>query len=106
MATFNETRAQTSRKYVAKQGIVMPNCSKIIETFRSHSSVFALEKEAKNLNFEVFFLLLIDPLVTTFNETRSPTSRKDVAKDGIAMQNCSETLQMFWSHSSVFTLEN
>ena len=57
MATFNETRAATSRKYVAEQGIVMPNWSKIIETFRSHSSVFALEKEAKNINFESFFYL-------------------------------------------------
>ena len=25
VATFNETRVQTSRKYVAEQGIVMPN---------------------------------------------------------------------------------
>ena len=25
MATFRETRAPTSRKYVAEQGIVMPN---------------------------------------------------------------------------------
>ena len=57
MATFNDSRAPTSRKYVAEQGIVMPISSKIIETFRSHSSVFPLEKEAKNLNFDSFYLL-------------------------------------------------
>ena len=54
LATFNETRAHTSRKYVAKQGVVMP---KRIETFRSHSSVFALEKEAKYINFKGLFYL-------------------------------------------------
>ena len=33
------------------------------------------------------FLPLRDPLVVTFNETRSPTSRKNVAEQGIAMPN-------------------
>ena len=54
-ATFNETRAPTSRKHVTKQGLYMPNWSKIYQTFLSHSSVFALEKKTKNLNFQSFF---------------------------------------------------
>ena len=33
-------RAPTSRKYVAEQGIAMPNGSKTFQIFRSHSSVF------------------------------------------------------------------
>ena len=166
LTTFNETRAPTSRKYVYKTGIVMPNWSNTfpmfrshssvfaieklpkslnfqslftsnrplggnfqwkactnfkkicswtryshtklvenIETFTLHSSVFALEKEAKNLNFESFFTSN-RPLVATFNEPRALTSRKYVAKQGIAMPNWWKTFQTFWSHSSVCTLEN
>ena len=45
VATFNETRAPTSRKYVAGQGKVMSNRSKTFRTFWFHSSVFALEKQ-------------------------------------------------------------
>ena len=52
VATFNETRAPTSGKYVTKQDIKIQNWSKIFQTFWSHSSVFALEKQAKNLNFQ------------------------------------------------------
>ena len=55
VATFNETCAATSGKYVAEQDIMMPNCSKIFQTFRSHSSIFAWEKQNKNLNLSVFF---------------------------------------------------
>ena len=33
VATFNETRAPTSRKYVAEQGIVMPNDKKHFKRF-------------------------------------------------------------------------
>ena len=55
VATFNKRRAPTSRKYVCEQGIVMPNLSKIIRTFRFHSSVFAIKKLRKNLNFQSFF---------------------------------------------------
>ena len=55
MATFNEKHAATSRKYLAEKGRVMPNWSKIIPTFRWHSSVLALEKLRKNLNFKSFF---------------------------------------------------
>ena len=44
VATFSETRASTSRKYVAEQGIMMLNLSKKLQSFWLHSSVFALEK--------------------------------------------------------------
>ena len=57
MATSNETRARTSRKYVVEQGIVMPNRSQIIQSFRPHSAVFALEKQAKNTIFQSLFYL-------------------------------------------------
>ena len=55
MATFSETRAPTSRKYVAEQGIVMPNWLKVCQTLWSHFSVYALEKQPKNLNFQSVF---------------------------------------------------
>ena len=57
VTTFNETGAPTSRKYVAEQDIVMANSSKTFQTFWSHSSVFALEKQPKNLNFQRGFYL-------------------------------------------------
>ena len=66
MATFIETRAPTSRKYVAEQGIVMSNSSKTFQSFWLHSSVFALETQPKNLSFQWFFLPLGDPLLATF----------------------------------------
>ena len=105
MATFNERRAPTSTKYVAKQGIVIPNSSKIMQLFRSHSSIFALEKQPKNPIFQSF-LSLIDCLVVTFNETPAPTSRKYVAEQGIGMPNESKTFPTFRSHPAVFAFEN
>ena len=96
MVTFNETRARTSRKYVAKKGIAMPNWSKAFPTFRSHSSVLSLEKQPKNL---------VDPLVAIFKERRAPTSRKHVAEQGILMPNWSKIIRTYRSHSSVFALE-
>ena len=75
------------------------------ETFRSHSSVFALEKEAKNLNFFGFFLPLIDPLLATFNETRAPAYTKYVAEQSIVMPNSTKTFQIFRSQFFVFALE-
>ena len=96
-------RTPTSKENVAEQGIVIPNWSKISQTFKSHSSGLALEKQPKNVNFQSF-LPLIDCLVATFNETRAPTSRKHVAEQGIEMPNGSKTFPTFWSHSSVFFL--
>ena len=49
--TFSETRAPTSWKYIAEQGIEMSNWLKTFETFWLNSSVFALEEQPKNLNF-------------------------------------------------------
>ena len=89
MATFNETHTPTSRKYVAEKGMVMPNRSKPFQTLWSHSSVFALEQQPKNLNFQSF-LPLGDPLVPTFNETHLPTPMKYVAEQGIRMSNLSK----------------
>ena len=55
MATSNETRAPTSRKYIAEQSIVIKKWSKTFSSFWSYSFVFALEKQTKNLNFHNFF---------------------------------------------------
>ena len=64
----------------------MRSGSKIFRTFRSHYSVFALEKQPKNLTSQIF-LSLINPLGATVNEKRAPTSRKYVAGQGIMMAN-------------------
>ena len=55
VATSSETYAPTSREYVAEQDIAMPNWSKIFQAFWLHSSLFALEKQPKNLNFQSVF---------------------------------------------------
>ena len=55
VATFNATGATTFQKYVPERGIVMTNWSKSCQTFCSHSSVFRLEKQPKNLNFQNVF---------------------------------------------------
>ena len=56
VVTFNKRCAPTSRKYVAEQGILRPNWSKKFQTLWLESSVFLLEKQPKNLNFQLFFL--------------------------------------------------
>ena len=68
----------------------IPNLSDKLNFFWSHSSVLALEKWPKYLNFQSF-LTLKDILVATFNETRAPTSIKYVAEQGIIMPNLSDT---------------
>ena len=105
VATFNKTRTLTSRKYVAQQDIMIPNWSKIIQNFWSHSSILlCIKKLRKNLNFQSF-LPLIDPLVATFNEMRALTSKKNVAEQGIVTPNWSKTSQTFKWHSSGLALE-
>ena len=74
------------------------------QTFRSHSSVFTLEKQPKNLNFQSIFLPLIDTLVATFNEKRTPTPRKYIAEQDI-VSNWLKIFQTFRSHSSVCAIE-
>ena len=74
MATSNKTCAPASTKYVAEQGITMPNWLKTFENFWWHSSFFALQKQPKIVIFQSC-LPLRNLLVATFNETRTPTSR-------------------------------
>ena len=103
VASFNETRAPTSRKYVVEEGIVIPNWSKKFRTFWSHSSVFALEKPT-NLNFQSVFpsnrlfggYFQWNPC-TYFQKMCSWTRYSD--------PNWSKAFQTFWSHCSVFSLE-
>ena len=87
MTTIIETRAPTSRKHVAEQGILMPKWSKKFWTFLLNYSISALEKQAKNQNFPSFFLPLRGRLVATFNEVLAPTFRKYVAQQIILMPN-------------------
>ena len=87
VASFSETGAPTFRKYVAEQGIMMPEFYATLQTFWSYSSVFASEKHPKNLNSRIAFTSERDPLLATFSETRAPTSRKDLAEQGIVMPN-------------------
>ena len=94
MATFNETCALTSGKYVAEQRTVMSNWSKTLQRFWSNSSVFALQKQTKNVNLQSF-LPLGDTLVATFNETRAPTFRKYVAYRCMVVPNWSKAFQTF-----------
>ena len=105
VATFNELRAPAFRRYIAEQGIMMPKWSKTFRFFWNKLSVFALEKQPKNLNFESFFLPLGDRLVATFSETHAPTSRIYVVEQDIRMANWSKTFQTFWLHFTVFVLE-
>ena len=55
MATFSETWAPISRKYVVEKGLMMPNLWQTRESFRLHSSFFVLEGYPKNLNFQSFY---------------------------------------------------
>ena len=73
-------RELTSRKCILEQVIIMPNLWQSLQFFYSHTSVFALEKFPKNLNFLSFFN---ETLVTIFNEKHAPTFKKYVAKQDI-----------------------
>ena len=103
MATLNERGALTFRKHVAGQGAMLPNWSKIIETFRSHSGVFALGKQLKILIFRSLFISN-RPFAGYFQWTRAQTSRKYVAEQGIVMPDWSKIIETFRSHCSVFAL--
>ena len=104
MAFFSVARAPTSKKYVYQSGIVMPNWLKTFPAFWSHSSVFALERQPKNLNFQGFFASN-KPFVGYFQWRRARTSRKYVAKQGVVMPNWTKIFQTFRSHSSISTIE-
>ena len=47
MSIFNETCGLTSRKYVPKTALKVPNLPDKLQYFWSHSSVFALSKQPK-----------------------------------------------------------
>ena len=108
VATCNKTRTLTSRKYIAQQDIMIPNWSKIIQNFWSHSSILlCIEKLQKNLNFQSFFTSN-RPFGRYFwnaNEMRALTSKKNVAEQGIVTPNWSKTSQTFKWHSSGLALE-
>ena len=84
---------------------VMPNWSKTFQTFWSHSSVFVLKNNMKSSIF-IVFLPVRNSLVASFNERRAPTSRKYVVEQALPTPNWSKKFQTFWSHFSVFALEN
>ena len=44
--------------------------------------------------------------MATYSETREATLRKYVAEQGIVMPTWSKIFQTFWSHYSVFAIEN
>ena len=54
VATFNQTRAPTSRKYVAEQGVIVLNLLDTLQSSWTHYSSSALEKLSKNLNIKSF----------------------------------------------------
>ena len=83
----------------------MSNLSKTLHFFSIALLRFCLRKKAfKTLNFQTF-LPLKEPLVATYSETCTLTSRKCVFEPGISISNSSEKIQFLWSHSSVFDLQ-
>ena len=64
----------------------IPDLSNKLRVFWSHSSVFALEKQTENINFQSF-LPLKHPSVASFKETCALTSRKYVPKPGKSIPN-------------------
>ena len=62
------------------------------QTFWFHSSVFALEKQLKNISFQSAFTFKRF-IGGYFQETRAPTSRNYVAEQGTVMPNRSKTFQ-------------
>ena len=55
VATLNENRAATSRKYVAEQRVIMANPLKTFQSFWLQSSIFAVVKFLESLNFWSIF---------------------------------------------------
>ena len=57
VATFNETRAPTSIKYVAEKGMVVPNSSKEFQSFLFGLLCFCLRKTTGKSKFSEAFKL-------------------------------------------------
>ena len=86
MATFNEMRAPTSRKYVTEEGIMILDLLHTLQCFWLHSSVFAKGKYPKNLVFQSLFF--------TSKTSFTPTFRKYFTEQDISMPNLLQTLQL------------
>ena len=59
---------------------------------------------SKKLIFEIC-LLLKEPLVVTFGETRAHTSRKCAVVQGMNVTKSSKKYKLVWLHSPFFALE-
>ena len=98
MAIFKKTCLPTSRKYVSKTGIRIPDSAENLGcqifqrnfSFFGRTPLFLLSRS--NIKTEIFgaFLTPRHPLVDTFQETFAPASREYVAEPGIIMPNVSE----------------
>ena len=95
VAIFSQRRAPTSRKSVAEKDIAMSNSTKTLQRLWWKFSVFALEKNLKNVKFLDFFLPLKELLEATFGETCALTSKKCVFEQGISIPNFLEKIQFF-----------
>ena len=105
VATFSEAGAPTARLYVSEQGVVIQSSSDSLQSSQFNSSISALEKQSKSLNFRSFLSPLKKLCWLAFHKTHAPTSRKYVAEQGIMMPNLLPKLRYFGSHSSGFALE-
>ena len=83
MVTFGETRAQTSRKCVAVQGI---KPYKVIQKNKNYfvctHPILLWNNNLKMLIVDIF-LLVKEPLVAAFSETRAVISWNDIVKQGM-----------------------
>ena len=104
VAIFNETCAPTSRKYVSEQGIGMPNWLKIIQSFRSHSSAFTLEKQPKNQIFQSLFISN-RPFAGYFQWNACTDFQKICSWTRYSDVKLIKKFSTFRSHSSVFVYE-
>ena len=107
---YQRNRCTYFQKICTLKGMVLPNWPKTFETFWSHFSVFAIQKQLKNLNFQRLF-------------THKKTFGAYFQRGGYFQRNacsyfqeiCSWTrnsnaklmknIHTFWLHSSIFALE-
>ena len=85
MATFNETRAPTSGKYVADPGIADAKLIKNISNCLVALLDFCFRKTTLKSKISEFLLPLGHTFEPTFSETHQPTSRRYVAEQGIVI---------------------
>ena len=104
VATFNGRRAVTCRKHVSEQNIIIPNWSKIIQRFWSHSSVFALEKQPISLNC-LSFLTTNRPFCGYFPWNACSHFQKIYSWTRDSDAKLMKTISNFWWCFSIFALE-